>query len=150
MEKSTKDVIRFWMTRWKEPLMSYQWAFMASLCSTLRAPKNRSLATSSQAHKLTHRPTDRVAGGADAGSGDSWQLLVPVQASHLGNNRSKVSKAGRSNHRGSVIPEEEVRGRWPRGPLGSSVSVGFTSVGVRQSGESCGCRLQLPGSSPAR
>ena len=167
--RNINAVISFWMTSWKESLLSHQTGLHGNiLLNIARAqelmpaivtawPQAHKLTssqaqklTSSKAHKLAHRPTDRVAGGADAGSGDSCQLLLPVQASHLGNNRSKVSKAGRSNHRGSVIPEEEVRGRWPRGPLGSSVSVGFTSVGVRQSGESCGCRLQLPGSSPAR
>ena len=128
MEKNTKDVIRFWMTQAHNLTSSQSHKLTSSQAHKLTSSLAHKLTisqahklTSSQADKLAHRPTDRVAGGADAGSGDSWQLLVPVQASHLGNNRSKVSKAGRSNHRGSVIPEEEVRGRWPRGPLGSSV-----------------------------
>ena len=89
MEKNTKDVIRFWMTQAHNLTSSQSHKLTSSQAHKLTISQAHKL-TSSQADKLAHRPTDRVAGGADAGSGDSWQLLVPVQASHLGNNRSKV------------------------------------------------------------
>ena len=153
------------MTSWKESLLSHQMGLHGNiLLNIARAqelmpaivtawPQAHKL-TSSQAQKLTSSPTDRPTASpevpmpAPATAGSCFCRCKPPI---LGTTGQKCQKRGGATIvRGSVIPEEEVRGRWPRGPLGSSVSVGFTSVGVRQSGESCGCRLQLPGSSPAR
>ena len=150
--RNINAVISFWMTSWKESLLSHQTGLHGNiLLNIARAqelmpaivtawPQAHKLTssqaqklTSSQADKLTHRPTDRVAGGADAGSGDSWQLLLPVQASHLGNNRSKVSKAGRSNHR-SWVCDPGRRGE------GQVASRSFGKLGVG--------RLHKCGSSP--
>ena len=107
MEKNTKDVIRFWMTQ-------------AHKLTSSQSHKH----TSSQAHKLTSSPTDRPTASPEVpmpAPATAGSCLCRCKPPILGTTGQKCQKRGGATIKGSVIPEEEVRGRWPRGPLGSSV-----------------------------